>query len=72
MKENPNLEFTQLSNKQLEDEVSYFIAQKLLSSLLDKGLISTTEYQKITFLNRSSFSPILAAIMPETLDISEL
>lgn len=72
MKENPNLEFTQLSNKQLEDEVSYFIAQKLLSSLLDKGLISTTEYQKITFLNRSSFSPILATIMPETLDISEL
>lgn len=49
MKENPNLEFTQLSNKQLENEVSYFIAQKLLSSLLDKGLISTTEYQKSLF-----------------------
>jgi len=50
--------------EQLRREVDYVRAQQILESLLDKGLISLSEFDKITTLNRESFSPMLAEIMP--------
>ena len=55
---------------QLQREVNYVMAQRILESLLDKGLISLSEFNKITTLNRQSFSPALAPIMPEVVDIT--
>lgn len=49
----------------LQHEFDYYIAQKLLKSLLDEGLISEGEFNKITEKNRKSFSPYLAEIMPQ-------
>lgn len=49
----------------LQREHSYYMAQKLLKSLLDAGLISEGEFNKITEKNRQTFSPYLAEIMPE-------
>ena len=40
-------------------------AQRLLESMFEKRLISLSEFNKITMLNRQSFSPALASIMPE-------
>jgi len=53
-----------VTQNQLQREVDYVMAQRILESLLDKGLISLSEFNKITTLNRESFSPALAPIMP--------
>jgi hypothetical protein len=51
--------------EQLQREVDYIRAQRILDSMLKSGLISLSEFNKITSLNRKSFSPALAQIMPE-------
>lgn len=50
--------------EQLQREADYARAQQMLASMLEKGLISLSEFNKITALNRESFSPALAEIMP--------
>ncbi len=53
-----------VSQEQLQREVDYFRAQRTLEAMLQNGLISLLEFNKITALNRESFSPALAQIMP--------
>jgi hypothetical protein len=50
--------------EQLQREVDYIRAQRMLDSMLQSGLISLSEFNKITELNRKTFSPLLAEIMP--------
>ena len=52
------------SQDQLQREVDYVRAQQILTSMLEKGLITLSEFNKITELNRKTFSPLLAEIMP--------
>ena len=59
-----NYEKKPVSQEQLHHEVDYFRAQRMLESMLKNGLISLSEFNKITALNRQSFSPALAQIMP--------
>jgi hypothetical protein len=59
-----NYEKKPVSQEQLQREVDYVRAQYMLDSLLQNGLISLSEFNKITALNRKSFSPALAQIMP--------
>ena len=54
----------QITHEQLQSEIDYYRAQQLLDLLLEKGFLSKDEYWKITLLNRESFSPLLAKIMP--------
>ncbi|WP_457943584.1 SHOCT domain-containing protein [Caproiciproducens sp. LBM24188] len=49
--------------EQLQREADYTRAQKILEFMLNQGLISLSEFNKITALNRESFSPALAEIM---------
>lgn len=51
-------------HEQMQREVDYVRAQQILTSMLDKGLITLSEFNKITELNRKTFSPLLAEIMP--------
>ena len=53
--------FTQ---EMLQSEFDYYMAQKLLETLREAGLITKEELDKITAKNRQSFSPYLARIMP--------
>lgn len=53
------------STEQLQRDAGYHKAQLLLQSMLDSGLISLSEYNKITLLNRQTFSPYLVEIMPD-------
>ncbi len=64
--ENPEIshEKNLVPHKQLQQEVDYVKAQQILKVMLDKALISLSEFNKITALNRESFSPALAEIMP--------
>jgi len=50
--------------EQMQREVDYVRAQQILSSMVEKGLITLPEFHKITELNRKTFSPFLAEIMP--------
>lgn len=54
-----------ISQDQLQREFDYMRAQMVLENLVQKGLISELEFNKITKLNRQSFTPALAQIMPE-------
>ena len=46
-------------------DVNYYQAQKVAQSMLDRGLISLDEFNKLTQINRDTFSPFLVEIMPE-------
>jgi len=54
-----------VSHQQLQQEYDYFLAMRMLESLLKNGLIALDEFNKTATLNRKSFSPALAEIMPE-------
>ena len=58
-----NLEKKPISQEQLQHEYDYFLAQQILESMLKNRLITEDEFNKITDLTRSSFSPILAQLM---------
>jgi len=58
-------ESTPVSEAELLSELNYFRAQRMLSAMLDKGLISRAEFRGITRLNRKSFIPVLSQIMPD-------
>ena len=59
-----NYEKKPVSHEQLQHEYDYFLAQQILESMLKNNLITADEFNKITALNRQSFSPALAEIMP--------
>lgn len=54
----------EITTEELQREVDYFRAEKILKTLLKQGLINEDEFVKITKLNRQTFSPYLAEIMP--------
>lgn len=58
-----------MTQEQLQNEYQYVMAQTILKKMLEKGLICSDEFEKITVLNRQTFSPSLAKIMPQTVDI---
>ena len=53
-----------ITDEQLKQDCCYHMAQKILKSMLEKGLVSADEFNKITMKNREIFSPYLAEIMP--------
>ena len=57
------LEPKKVSQEQIQREFDYIQAEKLLNKMLEKGLISEAEFNKITALNRQTFSPLLAELM---------
>jgi len=59
-----NYEKKPVPQEQLQREVDYVRAQQILTFMLEKGLITLSEFNKITELNRKTFSPLLAEIMP--------
>ena len=59
------LEPTPITDIQLQRDYDYFRAQEVVKSMLDSGLISLLEFNKLTLLNRQTFSPLYVEIMPE-------
>ena len=59
-----SIQLKKMSQEQLQREFDYIQAEKLLRKMLKKGLITEAEFNKIEALNRQSFSPFLAEIMP--------
>ena len=59
-----------MDQQDIINEINYYRAQKITEQLYAAGLISFVEYDKITALNRKSFSPLLVDLLPKTLDKS--
>lgn len=53
-----------ITEKQLCGDYKYYMAQKIIKKMLNKGLISVDEFNKISERNRQTFSPYLSEIMP--------
>lgn len=51
-----------MDEAQMMRDMDYSLAQKILSGMFENGLISDDEFNKITALNRKSFSPYLAEL----------
>ena len=51
-----------LTDKQLYDEINYHRAEKLTKKMLEKGLITADEYDRILAETRKIFVPYLAEI----------
>lgn len=52
------------TNEEMQNEYDYFLAEQLTKKLLDEGLISVDEFDKIMAKNRRSFSPFISKIIP--------
>lgn len=61
-----------MEQQKIVDEVNYYKAQKITELLYEKGMISFVEYDKLTNLNRRSFSPLYADLLPKTLEKSSI
>ncbi len=59
-----------MEQQKIIDEVNYHKAQKITELLYKNGMISIVEYDKLTELNRRSFSPLFVDLLPKTLDLS--
>ena len=58
-------ESKRIPQDQFQHELDYWRAQRILSAMLERGLISREEFREITRLNRKSFIPVLSQIMPD-------
>ena len=58
----PSGYFTQ---ERIQGDLDYKRAQTIAKTMLDSGLISVAEFNKLTAINRETFSPLFAEIMPE-------
>lgn len=52
------------TNEEMQNEYNYYLAEQLTKKLLDEGLISSDEFDKIMAKNRQSFSPFISKIIP--------
>lgn len=59
----PKIPARKMTEEQMQQDFNYKMAQKCTQILLEKGLISEKEFNKITLLNRESFSPYLVELM---------
>lgn len=53
----------QYTEEEMQREYDYIRAGQLTRKLLNKGMITEEEFDKVTALNRKSFSPLLSEIM---------
>ena len=53
-------------------EADYCRAQQIAKSMLDSGLISLSQFNKLCKLNKESFSPIIAVLSPDYVDYNTI
>ena len=54
--------FTQ---ERIQGDLDYKMAQQIAKSMLDSGLISSTEFNKLSDINLETFSPLFVEIYPK-------
>ena len=59
----PNHKPSKPTKEQLQNELNFHLAEKMLMKLREKGLISKEEFNQINKLNRQKFNPLLGSLM---------
>lgn len=59
----PNAVAHKITPEELQREFDYYRAQQTLETMFMFGMISVDEFNKISALNRKTFSPFLSEIM---------
>ena len=59
-----------MEQQKIIDELNYYKAQALTELLYAKDMITFDEYDKLTDLNRQTFSPLYADLLPKSLEKS--
>ena len=60
-----NVQSGYFTQKRIQGNLDYYRAQTTAKKMLDDGLISVDEFNKLTAINRETFSPLFAEIMPK-------
>ena len=63
--ENTNIQSGYFTQERIQGDLDYSRAQDIAKKMLDDGLISVAEFNKLTAINRETFSPLFAEIMPK-------
>ncbi len=61
-----------MEQQKIIDEINYHKAQAITGLLYTQGLIAFVEYDKLTELNRQTFSPLYSDLFPKTLEKSSI
>ena len=59
----PNNKPSKPTDEQLQNELIFHLAEKMLMKLREKELISKEEFNQISKLNRQKFNPLLGPLM---------
>ena len=59
-----------MDQQKIMDEIEYYKARAITELLYASGKITFDEYDKLTELNRRTFSPLFVDLFPKTLDKS--
>ena len=63
-----HLDSRSVSHQKILDEIGYYKAQAITELLYSAGLITFDEYDKLTEINRRTFSPLYADLLPKALE----
>ena len=59
-----------MEQQKIIDEINYYKAQEITELLYARRMITFDEYDKLTDLNRQTFSPMYADLLPKSLEKS--
>lgn len=59
------MEKNMITQAELQQDYDYHLAQKTAKPLLKNNLISLSEFNKLTKINRDTFLPLFVEIMPK-------
>jgi len=62
---NTNVPSGYFTQERIQGDLNYKRAQAIAKTMLDSGLISVAEFNKLTAINRETFSPLFAEIYPK-------
>ena len=60
-----NARFEYFTQKRIQGDLDYHRAQDIAKRMLNGNLISLAEFNKLSAINRETFSPLFAEIMPK-------
>ena len=60
-----NVQSGYFTQERIQGDLDYRREQTIAKKMLDDGLISVAEFNKLTAINRETFSPLFAEIMPK-------
>lgn len=62
--ETTNVQSGYFTQERIQGDLNYKMAQQIAKTMLDSGLISVDEFDKLSDINLKTFSPLFAEIYP--------